>query len=56
MAFLFAFDGIQRRKRRRIVDADHPVLILGIKNQPKTTMAIHLRDETQISGIVRITV
>ena len=56
MAILFAFGGIQRRKGRRIMNANHPVLIFGIKNQPKTFMAVHFRDETQIRRIVRITV
>ena len=56
MAILFAFGGIQRRKGRRIMNANHPVLIFGIKNQPKTFMAVHFRDETQIRRIGRITV
>jgi len=35
MAILFAFGGIQRRKGRRIMNANHPVLSLVSKTSQK---------------------
>ncbi|NQV85296.1 MAG: hypothetical protein HQ494_15900 [Rhodospirillales bacterium] len=52
MAILFTFDSIQCRKRCRMMDTNHAVFFLGIKNQPKTLVAIHLRDESRIRRVV----
>ena len=47
-AILLPFERIQHRKGFRLVNADDGVAVQGIKNHPKSCLAVFFGDETHV--------